>query len=80
MRTFIAVLAVLSTASLLAASAEAASPRSKRVWKHADPKPFNSYGLIPGDAVGIRANAADPSGIYRGYPDWARAALGSGLR
>jgi hypothetical protein len=25
-----------------------------------------------------RANSNDPGGDYRGYPDWARAALGSG--
>lgn len=24
----------------------------------------------------IRANALDPAGNYRGYPDWARAAFG----
>ena len=25
----------------------------------------------------VRAHAADPSGDYKGYPNWARAALGS---
>ncbi len=27
-----------------------------------------------------RANDRDPAGDYKGYPDWARAALGSGGR
>jgi hypothetical protein len=59
--------AVATTLAVLPGLAEAKPP--KRVTVKA---------VTVSSADSVRANAADPGGDYRRFPDWARAAFGSG--
>lgn len=44
-------------------------------WRRSERSAVSSYGRVPYDMEGIRANAADPTGEFRNYPDWARSAF-----
>jgi len=79
-RLAVPLAAALAIASVLASSmpAHAAEParnkarsaikKQQEPAKRAIERKDNDYS--------IRANSVDPSGDFKGYPDWARAALG----
>ena len=83
MRTLLATLVALGSIAALTSSADAAR-RANRVpgppYYYAPP---NSYAPPPAalreqQVCEERAQAADPSGLYAGYPCWAREAFGRG--
>jgi len=83
MRTLLAALIALGSIAALTSNADAAR-RAKRVpgppYYYAPP---NAYAPPPAalreqQVCEERAFAADPSGLYAGYPCWAREAFGRG--
>lgn len=74
MRTFITVLMAAAASLAMLAPVEAKSPRSKSI-KTAPPL---KQTVQPSTAQeGLRSFYIDPSGNLRGYPSWARSALGN---
>ena len=79
-------LTMASLAPLLAIasmSVDAEAARRSRAAPQADADDYREYRQGNGDrrrynSYTDRANDRDPAGDYKGYPDWARAALGSG--
>jgi hypothetical protein len=67
----VAAVAALAAALLMPAVADAQSGKRRSAAEVARSVPVRAE-----TAETIRANAADPSGNYRGYPDWARFAFG----
>jgi hypothetical protein len=66
MRTLLAV--IILVGGILAANSPADAARNSKRYYH--PR---------GDsACELRGRHADPTGVYRGYPCWAREALGQG--
>lgn len=86
MRTLLAVLIALS--SVLAVSGTTSSADAARKYRPTPGPAYNyappSYYAPPPAALREqqvceeRAQAADPSGLYAGYPCWAREAFGRG--
>jgi hypothetical protein len=75
MRTLLAILMVLVGTSVLDAA-----PRSKAKRYYYAPY-ANPYSYAPrGESeCQRRARAEDPTGLYAGYPCWARESFGRGL-
>lgn len=65
-KLFIATIAVAATLVAALGSAEAQQARRNS---------GNSSNASSSSAERERANSRDPSGNYRGYPDWARSAF-----
>ncbi len=59
--------------AVTSATADAAEIRNSRGAQ----KVVVSQDRLRDDSYAARAHARDPAGDYKGYPDWARAALGS---
>ena len=83
MRTLLATLVALGSISAPTSTADAAH-RAKRVpgppYYYAPPSYYAPppAALREQEVCEERAQAADPSGLYAGYPCWAREAFGRG--
>jgi hypothetical protein len=79
MRTALAVATSVSLGGLLAFGASADAPRKQK----RDPRPPYGYAYQQPSAEEVcqeRARAEDPTGLYAGYPCWAREAFGRGTQ
>ena len=75
------LLTIASLAPLLAIASTSADAetvrRSKTAQKiDADQNRQGNQSSFRDNSYAARANDRDPAGDYKGYPDWARAALG----
>jgi hypothetical protein len=79
MRTLLAIALVTGGIFALQTPADSADAAKKRVAK---PRPYSSAArprtYSREDVECERARHEDPSGIYAGYPCWARGAFGPG--
>jgi hypothetical protein len=79
MAGFIAFLTLVFAATVMMnVSAHAASAAEKRRALVAERAATRDYARRSNDEYAARAQSRDPSGDYKGYPNWARAALGAG--
>ncbi len=66
---------MLAAAAPIATAAETAKHMRKPVSKEASKKKPVSAPIEKDNSYSARANAQDPSGDFKAYPDWARAAI-----
>lgn len=67
------VIAIAATGSFTVMAASPGEAEAYHESRRYVGKPYRAKKVCDADCV--RANALDPAGDYRGYPDWARAAL-----
>ena len=65
----------LAAAAPIATAAETAKHTRKLVSKDTEQKKPARAPVEKDSSYSARANAQDPSGDFKGYPDWARAAI-----
>ena len=66
---------MLAATALVATAAETAKHPRKLVSKDRDQRKPARPPVEKDSSYSARANAQDPSGDFKGYPDWARAAI-----
>jgi hypothetical protein len=79
MRTLLAVTIVMSSVLAVSAAADAAHKYRRSAERSSDDYAYGAYPRFSREQVECeRARHEDPTGLYGGYPCWARDAFGSG--